>query len=95
MLPMLSMCSQCAQWVFGPLSPVLGVFTGTMVSVTSPLKLLSYPTTRCTASFPMLGTWVWLSSTGGSHCWNPHWWLSPTNKTNIMYIVVHGKILVE
>jgi len=22
MLPMLSMCSQCAQWVFGPLSPV-------------------------------------------------------------------------
>src|SRR6266702_4435616 len=37
----------------------------TTVSVTSPLKLLSYPTTRRTASFPMLATRVRSSSTGG------------------------------
>ncbi|OBZ77823.1 hypothetical protein A0H81_02037 [Grifola frondosa] len=76
----------------GPLSVAstasspLGAFTRTTVSVTSPLKLLSYPTTRCTASFPMLATRVRLPSTGGSHRRNPHWWLRPPDEADITYL---------
>ncbi|KAH9947295.1 hypothetical protein B0H21DRAFT_778635 [Amylocystis lapponica] len=69
-------------------SSPLGAFTRTTVSVTSPLKLVSYPTTRRTASLPMLATRVRSSSTGGGRIvgiltggsadityLTPYWWV--------------------